>query len=252
MLRLTGIHKTFAVDHRPVEVLRDVQLTVSRGELVAILGPSGCGKSTLLRIAAGLDTAFVGSATLDGVPITGPGRERGIVFQEHRLLPWLTVTGNVRLPLTGAPGAHDERVADAIRLVGLDGFERAYPHQLSGGMAQRAGLARALVNRPRVLLLDEPFAALDWMTRLRLQDELASLEGLRTTARVIVTHDLEEAVFLGDRVVVLSERPGAVRAVVPVDLPRPRDRASPAFAAARAELYALAFSADRPARASAG
>jgi sulfonate transport system ATP-binding protein len=251
MLRLDGIHKSFAVDDRVIEVLRDVQLTVSRGEFVALLGPSGCGKSTLLRIASGLEGAFLGVATLDGVPITGPGPERGIVFQEHRLLPWLTVAQNVRLPLTAArapAGQIDDRVATVIRLVGLDGFERAYPHQLSGGMAQRAGLARALVNRPEVLLLDEPFAALDWMTRVRLQDELATLEALQRTAKVIVTHDLEEAVVLGDRVIVLTDRPGSVRGVVSVDLPRPRDRTSPAFAAARTEVYGLCFGSARPER----
>jgi sulfonate transport system ATP-binding protein len=235
MLRLAGIHKRFGA----LEVVRDVDLGVARGELVAILGPSGCGKSTLLRIAAGLDRDFSGTATFDGVPIRGPGPERGLVFQEHRLLPWLTVAANVALPLTGAPDP--ERVAAALRLVGLDGFERAYPHQLSGGMAQRAGLARALVNRPRLMLLDEPFAALDWMTRVRLQDELGTLND---SAKIIVTHDLEEAVFLGDRVLVLSGRPGRVRAVVPVSLPRPRDRASPAFAAARAQLYHACFSRE--------
>jgi NitT/TauT family transport system ATP-binding protein/sulfonate transport system ATP-binding protein len=225
-----------------LQVLQDLSLDVRPGEFVSIVGASGCGKSTLLRLVAGLDDEHEGQLLLDGVPIRGTSLDRGIVFQEHRLFPWLTVRRNVALGLLNARMSEADKarsVQEHIALVGLQGFESAWPHQLSGGMAQRVAIARALVNRPRVLLLDEPLGALDALTRQHLQQELERIcaaEGLTT---LLVTHDVDEAVYLGDRVVVLEPRPGRIRAIVPVALERPRDRESPALRARRDEVRAL-------------
>lgn len=227
----------------PLSVLRDINLTITPGEFVSIVGPSGCGKSTLLRLLVGLDRDFTGAIRIDGAPIDGPSLDRGIVFQDHRLFPWLTVAGNVALGLENAdlsPGAKADAVRAQIDLVGLSAFATAYPHQLSGGMAQRCAIARALINRPRFLLLDEPFGALDALTRERLQEELARLWRHQRTTTVLVTHDVEEAVRLGDRVVVMRPRPGAIQTIVPIDLPHPRTPHDPCLtrlaAAVRAEI----------------
>jgi sulfonate transport system ATP-binding protein len=242
-LALRGVGKTFRQGGRPVQALRDVQLTVGPGEILAIVGASGCGKSTLLRIIAGLERDHVGEVSVGGVRVDGPGLDRGVVFQEHRLLPWLTVEQNVAFGVASLPEEERRRtVAEHVALVGLRGFEAAYPHQLSGGMAQRAAIARALAPRPRVLLLDEPFGALDAFTRIQLQEELLRIWGEERTTLVLVTHDIDEAIFLGHRVVTLGSSPGAVRAVVPVDLPRPRDRASWEFAQLRKLIHREFFS----------
>jgi sulfonate transport system ATP-binding protein len=232
-LHIGHLNKQFQVSGAPLPVLQDITLTVEPGEFVSIVGSSGCGKSTLLRLIVGLDDEYQGDLQLGGRRIAGPGLERGIVFQEHRLFPWLTVRQNVALGLLNAPlseGDKQRSVQEHIELVGLGGFENAHPHQLSGGMSQRVAIARALVNRPQVLLLDEPFSALDALTRSHLQGELQRIwraEGLTT---LLVTHDVEEAVFLGQKVVVMEPRPGRIRRTVPVDLPFPRDRHSAAFA----------------------
>ncbi len=200
------------------------------------MGASGCGKSTLLRVIAGLDTEFQGEVILDGKRVTEPSLDRGLVFQEPRLFPWLTVAQNVALGLLNAglsKAARSRAVSEHIALVGLTGFQDAYPHQLSGGMAQRAAIARSLVNRPGVLLLDEPFGALDALTRARLQDELQRIWAAEGVTMLLVTHDVEEAVYLGDRVVVMAPRPGRVAATFDVSQPRPRDRANPALARVR-------------------
>ena len=240
-LALRGISRTFHVGGRAVPALADVSLSVAAGEFVAIVGPSGCGKSTLLRLIAGLEVPDHGSIALDGVPVTGPGLTRGIVFQDHRLLPWLTVEKNIALALRRSPGpdtAKVARVAELIALVGLSGFEQELPHQLSGGMSQRAAIARALAPRPPVLLLDEPLGALDSLTRTRLQDELLRIWETERTTVLLITHDVEEALVLASRVIVMDPRPGRIAEEVAVDLPRPRLREAMAFVTLRQRIAA--------------
>jgi len=243
-LELRGISKSFRVDGKQLDVLNPMDLHFAPGAFTTLLGPSGCGKSTILRLIAGLERPDSGEMNLDGKPITGPGVERGLVFQEHRLLPWFTVEKNVGLALEqrGVPKSERARlVEEHIALVGLKGFERAFPRQLSGGMAQRGAIARALAHRPEVLLLDEPLGALDSLTRAKLQQELLRIWRHERVTMIMVTHDIEEAVFLSDRIVVMSPRPGGVQAVIPVDLPHPRNRIDPAFGVVRqAVLDALA------------
>jgi ABC-type nitrate/sulfonate/bicarbonate transport system ATPase subunit len=235
-LQLRQVDKSYEVNGRQLEVLKGINLVVKPGEFVSLVGASGCGKSTILRLIVGLDVEHGGDILLDERPVTAPGLNRGIVFQEHRLLPWLTVEQNVGLSLkaTNRPaGECDRLVRDHINLVGLNGFERAYPHQLSGGMAQRAAIARGLVNQPEILLLDEPFGALDALTRAHLQNELLQIWRRERITMVMVTHDVEEAVFLSDRIVVLAPRPGRIRNIIDIDLPHPRDRGDPRFIALR-------------------
>jgi sulfonate transport system ATP-binding protein len=221
------VSKTFQVDGRPVEALNDISLSIRPGEFVSIVGPSGCGKSTLLRLLAGLERGFSGDITQDGKPIVGTSLDRGIVFQEPRLFPWATVWQNVGIGLQNAPisaALKKETIAAHIALVGLQGFERAYPYQLSGGMAQRAAIARGLVNRPQILLLDEPFGALDALTRNKMQIELQRIWVQEEITMILVTHDVDEAVFLGDRVVVLAPRPGRISRIFEVSVKQPRLR----------------------------
>jgi sulfonate transport system ATP-binding protein len=233
------VSKDYVIDDASVPVLDRVSFHVAPGEFVSIVGTSGCGKSTLLRLLVGLDPEFAGEIRLDGRAVRGVGLERGIVFQDHRLLPWLTGADNVALALD--PGAHDagarrRAVDEHLALVGLSGFEGAYPRQLSGGMAQRAAIARGLVNRPRVLLLDEPLGALDALTRLRLQDELLRIWEAERTTMILVTHDVDEALYLSDRILVMSPRPGRVKEVIPVPLARPRRHADHAFVELKSRL----------------
>lgn len=231
-LDLAGIAKAFSVSGQRFDALQAVDLRITPGEFITIVGASGCGKSTLLRVIAGLDTDHAGEALHDGEPIRAPSLDRGLVFQEPRLFPWLSVEGNIAL---GLENSRLDRTAKAaavrahIELVGLTGFEKAYPRQLSGGMAQRAAIARVLVNRPGVLLLDEPFGALDALTRAHLQEELQHIVAREGITAVLVTHDVDEAVYLGDRVVVMAPRPGRITRILPVDEPRPRDRNAPAL-----------------------
>jgi sulfonate transport system ATP-binding protein len=224
MLRIARVSKQFD----GAAALDDVDLTVERGEIVALLGTSGCGKSTLLRIAGGLDQASEGEVTVDGSPVTGPRPEVGLVFQEPRLMPWLTVRGNAEFGLARRPRAERRALADeALARVGLGAFADHLPQQLSGGMAQRAAIARALVTRPSVLLLDEPFSALDAFTRVSLQDHLLEIWRADRPTMLFVTHDIEEALVLSDRVVVMRGRPGRIRREYAIDLPRPRRRTDP-------------------------
>lgn len=218
-------------------VLGGVDLDIAPSEIVAVVGPSGCGKSTLLRLVAGLDTRYHGEIRVGDEKVCGPHPAIGLVFQEPRLFPWLTVADNVAFGLREREGeAARALVADALEAVGLAQFASALPKQLSGGMAQRTALARSLVTRPQVLLLDEPFSALDAFTRMRLQDHLlAAWERYRPTL-VLVTHDLDEAIYLADRVVVFGERPGRPIDVIPVAPARPRDRRDPALGAIRVAL----------------
>jgi sulfonate transport system ATP-binding protein len=247
-LDIRGLTRRFAVNGGEVTALQDISLSVSQGEFVSIIGGSGCGKSTLLRIIAGLDTGYEGSAEFDGARISGPGVERGVVFQEHRLFPWLTVRQNVAFGLGKNPSESDwVSVNEHIDLVGLNGFENAYPHQLSGGMAQRASIARALANRPQALLLDEPFGALDALTKIQMQQEVLKIWEAEKATMILVTHDIDEAVFLGDRVVIMSNRPGTIKKIIPVELPRPRDRGSYEFTQVRSAIYAEFFrQEDKP------
>jgi sulfonate transport system ATP-binding protein len=236
LLRIRDVSKSYVVNEQRLSVLRNIALDIDAGEFVSVVGASGCGKSTLLRLITGLDTDYDGDILLEGRRIDGPGAERGIVFQEHRLFPWLTVEQNVELGLDASDLPADERrrrIDSNIELVGLTGFARAHPHQLSGGMAQRAAIARALVGQPEILLLDEPLGALDSLTRSYLQEELLRIWQHQSVTMIMVTHDVEEAVYLSDRVVVMEPRPGRIRAVVPIDLPRARDRAAPDFIAVK-------------------
>ncbi|KAF1022890.1 MAG: Aliphatic sulfonates import ATP-binding protein SsuB [Paracidovorax wautersii] len=244
------VGKRFVVDGRPFEALRDVSLSIREGEFVAIVGASGCGKSTLLRLLMGLDTRFDGRIDVAGQPLAGIGADRGIVFQEHRLFPWLTVRQNIALGLINEalPEADKaRRVQEHIELVGLQGFEQALPHQLSGGMSQRVAIARGLVASPRILLLDEPFGALDALTRRQMQEELLRIRARRTITTLLVTHDVDEAVFLADRVVVMEPRPGRIRDIVDVALPQPRERNSAAFQAHAAGLVEQLTTQAQPA-----
>ncbi|MBJ6724372.1 ABC transporter ATP-binding protein [Geomesophilobacter sediminis] len=242
-LVIDRLDKQFSVASDVVQALSEVSLVARPGEFISIVGASGCGKSTLLRIVAGLETATAGEVRLGERPIRNPGLERGMVFQEARLLPWMTVWDNIAFGCRAeTPNAERrELVEQHLELVGLKGFEKAYPHQLSGGMQQRVSIARALMNRPEVLLLDEPFGALDAMTRITMQQEVLRIWETERTTMILVTHDIDEAIYLGDRVVVMSSRPGTIRRVVPVPLPRPRDRSAYEFVQIRKEIYAEFF-----------
>ena len=243
-LVVDGVTRTFPGVHGgpPTEALVPVSLRVADNDFITILGPSGCGKSTLLRIVAGLDTPTAGRVLLDGAPVTGPGVDRGMVFQSYTLFPWLTVRENVCFGLRErgiAPARQQEIARHWLDKVGLTGFERHYPKMLSGGMQQRTAIARALANDPKILLLDEPFGALDNQTRALMQELLLSIwESDRKTV-LFVTHDIEEAIFMASRVVVMSARPGRIKADVPVTIPHPRQytvKTTPEFSALKAQL----------------
>ena len=218
------------------DILGEVRVRVTRGEIVCLVGASGCGKSTLLRIAAGLDADYAGSVHVAGRRHDAPSREVGVVFQEPRLFPWCSVADNIAFEAGGA-GRDDPRVAGLLDDVGLSGYGAALPRQLSGGQAQRVALARALAGAPRVLLLDEPFSAVDAFTRMKLQDLLAGLVRRKGIAALMVTHDIDEAAWLGDRVLVLDADPGRIREDIAMPLARPRSRDDTALAGARAQVF---------------
>ena len=222
-----------------VRVLENIDLQVAAGEFVCLVGQSGCGKSTLLNMVGGFLKPTGGAALIDGVPVTGPDVRRMFIFQENALFPWLTVKENVGFGLMHrAKAERAEVVAHYIEMVGLAGFERSYPHELSGGMKQRVELARALSANPDVLLMDEPFGALDFLTRLRMREELIRIWQRERKTVLFVTHDVEESVQLADRVVVLSRRPASIRRIIDIDLPRPRDLDAPDYLRLRDEIFA--------------
>ena len=250
-LEIIGLSKTFRWQKKGVPhellALDALDLTISKGEFITVIGPSGSGKTTLLRIVAGLIDFDGGEVRINGAPVTGPGRDRAVVFQSFGLFPWKTVLENIMLPLTVRKEVSNEEAEDSARLnldkVGLTGFEDAHPHQLSGGMQQRVGLARALTADPDIFLMDEPFGSIDAQTRLVMQEELLRIWSETRKTVMFVTHDLDEAVMLADRVAVLTPGPGTVQDELVVDLPRPRWeydlRAHPRFAEIRHEVWDL-------------
>jgi NitT/TauT family transport system ATP-binding protein len=245
VLEAKELGKTFASPQGDVVALEDITFAVHRREFLCVIGPSGCGKSTLIRILAGLEIPSEGEVLIDHKRVTGPGPERGMVFQAYTLFPWLTVKGNVMFGLKMAGRSHWERDAEArqwIEMVGLSKFENAYPDQLSGGMKQRVAIARALANQPRVLLMDEPFGALDAQTRCQMQSYLLQIWRNVDVTIVFITHDLDEAIYLADRILVLRAHPGRMDELIEVAVPRPRTPEqiiSPEFLAARKRLEEL-------------
>ncbi|MGJ4968658.1 MULTISPECIES: ABC transporter ATP-binding protein [unclassified Bradyrhizobium] len=243
-LVIDKVSRTFSArqGRAPTRALEPVELTIGNNDFVTILGPSGCGKSTLLRIVAGLDHPTSGKVLLDGREVTGPGADRGMVFQSYTLFPWLTVRENIAFGLRerGVPEDKRNAVADRfIQQIGLKGFENHWPKQLSGGMQQRCAIARALANDPKILLLDEPFGALDNQTRVLMQEMLLGIWERDQKTVLFVTHDIEEAIFLGSRVLVMSARPGRVKADIKIELPHPRSykiKTSPEFVALKERL----------------
>lgn len=256
-LSIRNVGKIFPSGRRgvpPTEALKPVSLEIGDNDFITVLGPSGCGKSTLLRLVAGLETPTSGEILLDGAPISGPGADRGVVFQSYTLFPWLTVRENICFGLRekNMPAAQQREISDRfIAQVGLRGFENHYPKQLSGGMQQRVAIARALANDPKILLLDEPFGALDNQTRVLMQELLLGIWEQAQKTVMFITHDIDEAIFMASRVVVMSARPGRIKAELPVDFPHPRAytvKTSPEFMALKArlteEIRAEAMAAD--------
>ncbi len=241
-LSIQNVNKSFTVDGQKVDVLKDINLEVQEGEFIAIVGHSGCGKSTLLKIIAGLEKNDTGLVTVDGKEVNGPGMDRGMIFQEHRLFPWMRIEKNVQLGLKGLSKEEKTKLSDQyLELVKLSEFKKAYPSQLSGGMSQRAAIARSLVSQPEVLLLDEPFGALDALTKIELQEELLKIRERFHNTMLMVTHDIEEAVYLADRIVVMSARPGRIKDVIKVELGTYRDRGGSDFAHYKKKIFDYFF-----------
>ncbi|MDR1625607.1 MAG: ABC transporter ATP-binding protein [Spirochaetia bacterium] len=237
ILEMKHIGKVFPIAGNTLEVLSDISLTIEEGSFLSIVGVSGCGKSTLLRIIAGLETATQGHALFRGNPIVEPSIEIGMIFQESRLFPWLSVQDNIKFGIYASTDRDKDMVDEHIRLVGLSGFEAALPKQLSGGMQQRVSIARALINRPDILLLDEPFGALDALTRIQMQNEILRIWETHRATMLLVTHDIDEAIYLSDRIIVMSKRPGNIKKTLAIDIPRPRDRNSESFSRIRREIF---------------
>jgi len=245
ILEVKGLDKVYKGAKGDVTALKNVSFKTHRREFVCVIGPSGCGKSSLIRILAGLESYTGGEVLLDGKPVTGPGRDRGMVFQGYTLFPWLTVKKNVMFGLEMNNANREEAANEAdlwLELVGLEKFANSYPHELSGGMKQRVAIARALVNQPRILLMDEPFGALDAQTRCRMQSHLMEIWRNIDITVLFITHDLDEAIYLADRILVLKAHPGEVQELIEVPVPRPRSPdqfTSPEFIATKARLDAL-------------
>lgn len=241
---IVGVGKNFNVSGRDLVAIEKIDLDIGKNEFVSIVGTSGCGKSTLLNMIGGLDEPTFGEILIDGRPVNGPGRDRGFVFQTYSLFEWMTVEGNIRFALeksTFSKAEKTELVAHFVHAVGLSGFEKAFPKQLSGGMRQRVAIARALVYKPSVLLMDEPFGALDAQTRGMMQELLLQIWDDHKVTVLFVTHDVDEAIFLADRIVVLASRPGRIKKVIPIELERPRSfevLTDPKFATYKREILA--------------
>ncbi|ADY55743.1 Taurine-transporting ATPase [Syntrophobotulus glycolicus DSM 8271] len=239
LIEIAAVSRTYLdANENTVEALKGISLSIKKGEFLSIIGPSGCGKTTLLRLIAGLDAPESGKITLEGETITAPDPHRGYVFQQGSLFPWLTVEKNIAAGLKARGVYQKEKgeVAKYLALIGLEGFEKAYPHQISGGMAQRVAIARSLINRPAALLLDEPMGALDSFTRADLQDKLLELWQRDQTTMILVTHDVDEAVYLSDRIVIMTPRPGTISEILDIRLPRPRHRNGAEFTALRSSI----------------
>lgn len=247
-IEIRDVGKSFGKAPNEVIALEKINLTIQPGEFVSIVGPSGCGKTTLIRSIVGLETPTSGAIFLDKQKITGTSYERGLVFQDPTLFPWLDVYHNVATGLVARKVFEEKKqeVTEFLKLVGLSGFEKSYPHQLSGGMAQRVALARALLNHPKVLLLDEPLGALDAFTRMQMQDEILRIWKERQTTMVLITHDVDEAVYMSDRIIVMSPRPGRIRDILSVELSRPRARNNPELFALRSKILEILHFAKSP------
>lgn len=237
IVEIEHLTKQFFSKDGPVMALSDINLQVEEGKFLSIIGGSGCGKSTLLRIIGGVEREYEGSVLVDGNPVKCASREKGFIFQDHRLLPWFNVTENIRFSLSDERKKDDAWIDKYIELVGLQDFKSALPRELSGGMAQRVAIARALANQPRVLLLDEPFGALDAITRINLQEQLLKIWKEEQITMILVTHDIDEAIYLGNEVVVMTPRPGRIKKVKKIELGTPRRRTGAIFSEIKDEIY---------------
>ncbi len=245
-LRISHLNKAFRVDGNDVPVLKNINLEVKKGDFVTIVGHSGCGKSTLLKIIAGIVGYDEGEVIRNDKRVTEPGTDCGMVFQDHRLLPWLRIKSNIGFGIRRLPKDERNKLVKAhLKLVNLEGFANAWPHQLSGGMSQRAAIARGLVTNPDILLMDEPFGALDALTRIQLQKEILHIWKEERTTMLLVTHDIDEAIYLGERVVVMSARPGEIKEVIPIPPGVGADRGSPVFAQYKDRIYKHFFNDQR-------
>ncbi|MDQ0204484.1 ABC transporter ATP-binding protein [Pectinatus haikarae] len=243
-INVKNVQKFFIINGRKIEVLHDINFSIGDGQIISIVGTSGCGKSTLLKVIAGLEQSTSGSVELNGKKIDHPSeKDIGVIFQEPRLLPWSSVEKNIEFGISQTLSKSEKKkiIREHVDLVGLTGFEKALPKQLSGGMQQRVSIARSLINRPNTLLLDEPFGALDAFTKINMQKEVLHIWEKEKTTLILVTHDIDEAIFMGDKIVVLSAKPGTVKKVISVELPRPRDRTSDDFARVRRLVYEQFF-----------
>lgn len=242
-IQIKDVQKSFIVNNKKMAAIEPTSLAIGKNKIISILGPSGCGKSTLLRMVAGLETIDSGLIEVDGKAIEGPSVDRGMAFQDSRLFPWLTIQENIAfgLPKDVDKNTANQLVKEHLALVKLEQFADAYPHQLSGGMKQRASIARALINKPSVLLLDEPFGALDAMTKIHMQEEVMQIWEQEKITMILVTHDITEAIYMADSVVILSGRPGSINEIIPIDLPRPRQRNSFEFVQLQERIYSKFF-----------
>lgn len=242
IINVKNLNKQFVVDKQPIDILKNINLQVKPGEFITIVGHSGCGKSTLLKIMCGLVDYEDGIVERNGHAVVGPGPKCGMVFQDHRLLPWLKIKDNVGFGLKNLPKKEkEEKVKRYLELVGLSEFANSYPSQLSGGMSQRAAIARGLAGNPTILLLDEPFGALDALTRIQMQKEILRIKEQEGTTMIMVTHDIDEAVYLGDRIVVMSARPGEIRDIIKTDPVESRNRSGAVFAKYKKKIYNYFF-----------
>lgn len=246
-ISVNHVKKEYKIEKDNIQVLKDINLEIESGDIVSIIGGSGCGKSTLLRLIAGLEKPSDGTVSLDNVQVEKPSLDVGVLFQESRLLPWESTWKNI---LFGLPEGFDKRqgkelVDRYIKLVGLQGFEKALPSQLSGGMQKRVAIARTLINSPHVLLLDEPFGALDAFTKMNLQEEIVRIWKEQKMTTVLVTHDIDEAIFMGNKVIIMSAKPGIIKTVIDVELPEPRSRVGDDFEYIKKKVYKEFFGEDR-------